>query len=1456
MSAFVNDRDIFLEAQGNLNLDPRKGRDLFITVDPVAFHVDAQGIATPTFATFTAHLIGMPNGVVSWSVSAGGALDGDTPNVRTQTFAKMTATSVKATATIVFEGETYSDSRTLSKMADGVDGIDGIDGIDSPPQTAAQLKDTLVGQLTANQFVLDLQNRIGLIDSAASVAGSVNARLKAESDARVADIGGEVTNRGAAISAAMAAEVAARNAYVANYTYTKEASDSSLAQQATNITAAYKTYTDTKTGQVLTDAQAYVRGYSYSIADANSAIATSASNLQANIASAISTSKAYTETWGYSKAQIDTAETAQYNALTTALQGYANGVGNAATSTAAADVRSYGYSKSEVTGAIAASSTALTTSYTGAIDAAKTAAMNAAAADVRSYTTSSSNITAAIASSATNLTTSFQTADASNLTAAKSYADSAITNYGYSKADTTSAIATSTNTVTARLNNIGGATLEQTFTAQASAITGLGAKWAIKLDVNGSIAGITLASGEGSGTSTFAVTADKFALTYPGVASKIPFIVGKVAGQSVIGFDGSVVIDGSLTLRAPDGTIIISAGGLRPGFEAPGTKNADLPPVVSNMIPSNSLPSSLGKFTANSSLGPSAWAGPFFGSPLYSPHNLGSIYVYANGTPDPGLSIDTYLNVLWEDRIPVVGNTRYEVSAAMSAHRCVGRIVAVWYDANANYIGEASGSALSEGFSYDYYPGDLFPRSTAFFTVPANAARVMILSRMYTNGGNNPYVFASEFYMGRAAATQTVGTKYTDFSANGLAASIAANKQTADAAIARVNADADRNVLSRGEKGDALKDWRVIDAEQPVLAARANSLGVNHTAYDSAYAALIGYLGTIGSNGSDWWNTGFDNVIDGDTYNAAWTTYYTAKMVLQNDFDAKAATTSTWDGVSGAGKPDSGATVGAPAGTLVAGVSAALVATATTNFNTSNDRNATAIVAPTILADGTAVDHVIRTDGAADISFEWAWSGAEGDIDGFLVYVYQSSSSGAYTFGTTPAAETVYTVPASKRAFIQFGAAANTYTTFGVQAYRSVDKDIAASGAIKSTLVKPGLAAENPYRPSASVAFVGDVTGTINGTAAATLLANVTTAQQDAAAAKAIADAQAADGILDRGEKSLLKGQWADIVAEYPRLIASAEALGIGAEKTNYTAAYSALASYLNGIGPGGTGGWSNTDVNSTIDRAVHIAKFGDYADKKMVLSSVLARVAATTATAAGLTGQLTVAAVPNFIPPNGVTDALFGGNLKSSNWNGDTGVNGMGFLLERATGFIYCGGLKARGAVMGGAFTSYAWPTSGAGFYAGPEGFKCGTVASNRYFNADQFGDIYSPGFTSINSQVTVTDAILVRPRIGDNMVASISGGGYFQVATNTQFTDLFVGTYTASITNSSGNLGYSWNSTNASGFTTRVVGTGSQVQVYATGKVLQGQELDFYVNCTITDLSSSVSRPAQANSQIAANS
>ena len=62
------------------------------------------------------------------------------------------------------------------------------------------------------------------------------------------------------------------------------------------------------------------------------------------------------------------------------------------------------------------------------------------------------------------------------------------------------------------------------------------------------------------------------------------------------------------------------------------------------------------------------------------------------------------------------------------------------------------------------------------------------------------------------------------------------------------------------------------------------------------------------------------------------------------------------------------------------------------NWNSSNDRNATPVLAPTLPASGV-VEHTLNRDGSANISFEWEWGGDEAEIDGFIVNIENTPPS-------------------------------------------------------------------------------------------------------------------------------------------------------------------------------------------------------------------------------------------------------------------------------------------------------------------------------------------------------------------------------------------------------------------------------------------------------------------------------
>lgn len=159
------------------------------------------------------------------------------------------------------------------------------------------------------------------------------------------------------------------------------------------------------------------------------------------------------------------------------------------------------------------------------------------------------------------------------------------------------------------------------------------------------------------------------------------------------------------------------------------------------------------------------------------------------------------------------------------------------------------------------------------------------------------------------------------------------------------------------------------------------------------------------------------------------------------------------------------------------------------DFNQQNNRDTSPVTSPTVLSNGTTVDHTLNSDGSADISFEWGWFGDEGTFDGFTVFHYQSKVNNTYTFGNDPNNETVHIMPANARSFVLRGVSADSYHYFGVTAYRKVDKDLATNSVINSNTVTPK-SAEFPYRPSQQIAFSGDIIGTIDGSSASAVRDN------------------------------------------------------------------------------------------------------------------------------------------------------------------------------------------------------------------------------------------------------------------------------------------------------------------------------------------------------------------------------
>jgi len=455
---------------------------------------------------------------------------------------------------------------------------------------ADYLLDVLTNQIAESQLLQTLRDRINLVDATSEVAGSVAARIKAETDQRIDAIDQEIRDR----MAALLGEAQAREAYVRDYTYSKVETDNALAVQAQTIAANFTSYAggavDAAMQQAVSTAQAYVQNYAYSKGAVDAAEAAQASAIttayqnyaNGKMGEATTAAAADVRNYAYSKSAIDASEAAQSSAITTAYRTYADGKKDEALTAASADVRSYAYSKSGTDSALASLATTLraemATSSSGTITAAyvqqytysktefdnaqagqsstlttsyqqyandrKTEAISASAADVRNYSYSRSDVDGGFATQFSTLTANYQNYSNAARDAAIQAASADVRNYAYSKADTNGAIASATTTLQSTVS--GHTTSIQ---SQQTTINGLSGMAVLKIDNNGYVAGWGLASEiiNGQPTSSFIVNAANFAFVTPGAAPQVMFTGGQVNGETVIGFSG--------TLMGPSGTL-------------------------------------------------------------------------------------------------------------------------------------------------------------------------------------------------------------------------------------------------------------------------------------------------------------------------------------------------------------------------------------------------------------------------------------------------------------------------------------------------------------------------------------------------------------------------------------------------------------------------------------------------------------------------------------------------------------------------------------------------------------------------------------------------------------------------------------------------------------------------------------------------------------------------------------
>jgi hypothetical protein len=146
----------------------------------------------------------------------------------------------------------------------------------------------------------------------------------------------------------------------------------------------------------------------------------------------------------------------------------------------------------------------------------------------------------------------------------------------------------------------------------------------------------------------------------------------------------------------------------------------------------------------------------------------------------------------------------------------------------------------------------------------------------------------------------------------------AVTKQGLDEALSRISEIGADSMLTGTEKSALIISWREVDEGLPLMLAQANALGIvpERDAAVAARAALAAYLGSLVPA---WNDPATTTPIDAAVFRDRWAVVYSTRNALGMRIAEETSKRATWSSVSGAGKPEDGATVGAAFGVNIGG---------------------------------------------------------------------------------------------------------------------------------------------------------------------------------------------------------------------------------------------------------------------------------------------------------------------------------------------------------------------------------------------------------------------------------------------------------------------------------------------------------------------------------------------------------
>ena len=329
------------------------------------------------------------------------------------------------------------------------------------------------------------------------------------------------------------------------------------------------------------------------------------------------------------------------------------------------------------------------------------------------------------------------------------------------------------------------------------------------------------------------------------------------------------------------------------------------------------------------------------------------------------------------------------------------------------------------------------------------------------------------------------------------------------------------------------------------------------------------------------------------------------------------------------------------------------------------------------------------------------------------------------TYGdTASAAASAAAAALAKAAAEQAAGQAGQYKTAAIEASTRAQTEAAAAGV---RAAESAQAATNADGAAAAANNSASVAAQAANTAGNSAQAAVISGQNaSTAASQADGSAQAAASFLQQAQAILLDPV-SGLVDKYAavKVLADATAESLGEARAKY-----GVQVDVNGV----SGGFELIGGGGRVDFGVRASSFFIAAPAGSGIPTAVPFIVRTTETViGGVTIPIGVYVADAFIQNASITNAKIGGDIWSSNYAWES----SGWYLQR-NGDIYANNARLRGHIAGGAFSSYAWPSSGEGFYLGPEGLRLGNLGTGKYFNVGAGGDISAPGFTIVNGKAT----------------------------------------------------------------------------------------------------------------------